>query len=490
MLSLPAGGTWLKSPFEDLQMTLNLAGGVTRTVNVNFIGNSGLKWASGDFNFDNALNGADWLSFIANSETNLTGLSRVEAYQRGDLNGDGLNNIADFVAFRTAYDVVNGSGAFLDMVATVPEPQSALLIAVGLLAIAINARWRPVQRERVGNRTLNLSPIAKTRFRIMRPAYSFARVVAVAFIVFAVAPSASALVLEDFTFNDVNSTPLDAVENTAHVGNNWTLSGNSWDPSTTFDGSYRITKTSTGLANAHIDIANVTAGKVWLVAELAGWNYTSTASSTSEEVRLAFLDNDSTPPSGSTITAQMDIRRSVQRAATRRNCALGTGASNVAGSFALPLTRSTPFTMVLELDKTLDQYSVYYKDDTAAYALLGTAELGASTLNAGDRDGNSIRFASTGQFNDIGEFVDINRIYLTDTSPIGSVTPVALTLEAKSNGLLSIKNTTPNPISLDSYRIASASNSLNFAGWNSLSDQGISPVDGPDNGTTSRRRHR
>ena len=141
--------------------------------------------------------------------------------------------------------------------------------------------------------------------------------------------------------------------------------------------------------------------------------------------------------------------------------------------------------MVLELDKILDKYSVYYKDNTDPYQLLGTAELGASTLNPGDRDGNSIRFAPTGAFNDTGEFFDVNRIYLTDTSPIGGpVDPVALTLQVYSNGDVSILNDTDDPISFNSYRIESPTSDLNFAGWDSLSDQGISAVDGTDPGTT------
>jgi hypothetical protein len=242
------------------------------------------------------------------------------------------------------------------------------------------------------------------------------------------------------------------------------------------------------LATAHIDIANVTTGKVWLVAELAGWNYTSTPSATSEEVRLAFLDNDNMPPSGSTITAQMDIRRSGDALALVGMGALGTGATNVAGSYALPLVRSTPFTMVLELDKSLDQYSVYYKDNADPFQLLGTANLGASTLNPGDRDGNSVRFAATGAFNDTGEFVDVDRIYLTDTSPIGGpVEPTALTLRVLSSGTVSLVNGTGEPITFDAYTIASPSGALNFSGWDSLKDKLplLNPVDGPDAGTTA-----
>jgi hypothetical protein len=297
--------------------------------------------------------------------------------------------------------------------------------------------------------------------------------------------AADAAVLEEFTFSEPNDTPLDVAANSINPANTWILGGASFDPSAVSNGNYRITKAATALATAHIDMANVTSGKVWLVAEIAGWNYTSTASSPSEEVRFAFLDNDNSPPSGSTITAQMDIRRQGAGLALVGIGALGTGATNVAGSYALPLVRSTPFQMALELDKTLDKYSVYYKDDTNPYQLLGTAELGASTLNPGDRDGNSIRFAPTGTFSDAGEFFDINRIYLTDTSPIGGpVDPVALTLQVYSNGDVSIFNDTDDPISFNSYRIESPTTDLNFMDWNSLSDQGISAVDGTDPGTT------
>jgi hypothetical protein len=486
VLSLPAGNTWIKSPFEDVHMTLNFSGGVTRTVNVNFVGNSGFKWSVGDFNFDNLLTGADWLEFIANSETNLAGLSRVEAYRKGDLNGDGLNNIADFIAFETAYDAANGGGAFAVMVASIPEPASAILFGGGLLALAAGRR----RLTRAQDGPLVQSSTQVHTHELMRVHLMFRTHVlvcaALAAALLVAARPAHAVILQDFPFSDVNSTPLEAAENVAQPGTNWFLgSGTSTlDPSTVLNGNYRITKTSTGLATAFIDITNVSTGTVWLVAEFSGWNYTSTPSGTSEEVRFAFLDNDPPAPNSSTIAAQMDIRRSATALQLVGMGALGTGATNIAGNFPLPLVRSTPFTAVLELDKTLDKYSVYYKDNTAPFALLGTAELGASTLNPGDRDGNSIRFGATGQFNDTDEFVDINRIYLTDTSPVGPVTPVALTLEARSDGLITLKNNTPNPITFNSYRAASPTDALNFAGWNSLSTQGVSAVDGPDPGLT------
>jgi hypothetical protein len=482
-LSMGAGA-WLKSPFEDLQMVLNLTGGATRTVNVNFLLNGGLKWKNADFDFNNAVNTDDWLLFIADAETDLAGMSRAEAYQSGDLDGDGFNSISDFVLFEALYDAENGAGSFDAMIArlSVPEPASVMVLSAAALF------WIPRRRRKASatdaahaGRTAN-DPSPVGDFKMPLRVKSLPMVIAALAVAVAVSP-AGAVILEDFPFSDGNGTTLDSAANAINAANTWQLGGNSWDPSVVNSGAYRITKSSTNLATAHLDMANVTTGKVWLVAEMSGWNYTATASSPSEEVRLAFLDNDNTPASGSTITAQMQINRSGGGLALAGN-ALGTGSTNITGSYALPLVQTNPFTMVLELDKDADQYLVYYKDGDAAFAALGAPGLlGTSTLNAGDRDGNSIRFAATGTFSDAGEFFDINRIYLTDTSPIGPVGPTALTLEVKSNGEVAIRNDTETAVSFNSYRIGfdnPVTDDLNFAGWNSLSDQGIDAVSGGD----------
>jgi hypothetical protein len=95
----------------------------------------------------------------------------------------------------------------------------------------------------------------------------------------------------------------------------------------------------------------------------------------------------------------------------------------------LSLSRSTPLLLALELDKATDAYSVYYKDGAAPFTLLGSGLLGASTLNAGDRDGNSVRFAFTGTYlESAGEFFDVDRIWLTNVNPIPE--PASATLVA------------------------------------------------------------
>ncbi len=133
-----APGTWVQSPFEDIRMELTLAGGATRTVDVNFTGNGGAKWAIGDLNFDTEIDEDDWLIFISHAEEDLSSYSLAEAYQRGDLDGDGINSVVDFGLFKNAYEAANGGGSFDAMLAGVPEPNSFLLacfVAVGLATV-------------------------------------------------------------------------------------------------------------------------------------------------------------------------------------------------------------------------------------------------------------------------------------------------------------------------------------------------------------------
>jgi hypothetical protein len=455
-------GAWVKNPVEDLYMELRFAGGVTRSANVNFIGNTDKRFAVGDLNFDGTLTTADWTIFVANSETDLSGLTAPYRYQRGDLDADGTNGPFDFIAFKTAYDTANGLGAFEAMLATVPEPATGVL-ALGGVALAMMLRRG--RRQRGGN----------VRY------CGIACAAAVACIAMLSGGSANAGILQDFTFNDPNGTPIESAANSVSPTTVWLPPNNPLE-SAVQNGKFRINKqTLTTQASTALDIANVTTGKVWLVTEIAGWNYTGTASTPPERVRLGFLDNDPPTAGSSTITAEMNIDR-VGAGLELNGAALGTGSGNVSATLALPLVRATPLTIVLELDKTLDQYSVHYKDNAGPFVPLGTANLGVSTLNSGDRDGNGVRFAVTGTFGEPGEFFDIDRMYLTDVSPFTTNTD-ALTLRVnRTNGLVELVNDSDTAFNIDLYRIESSANRLNTGGWNSLSDRSFGAVDGPDLG--------
>ena len=234
----------------------------------------------------------------------------------------------------------------------------------------------------------------------------------------AVCSSARAGIIEDFQFNDANGTQLGGAVNSANPGNNWLIHANNNDQSFVVDGSYRIGKHSvTGQAANALEIANITSGKAYLVVEIAGWSYTSMASAPSERVRFAFMDNDPASTGGSIVTAEMNIDR-LGDALTLRGEALGAGGTALLGTqYALPLVQTSPLTLVLELDKDLNQFTVFYKDGSNPFGTLGTGNLGERSAGV-IREGRSLRFAFTGTFGDTGEFFDVDRIYLADFNPI------------------------------------------------------------------------
>lgn len=84
-----------------------------------------------DLNFDRQLDEQDWLLFIAGAETDLSGMTPIEAYASGDLDGDGVNSILDFGLFQEAYIEEHGLGGFQALF-TVPEPHCLGMLFSGL----------------------------------------------------------------------------------------------------------------------------------------------------------------------------------------------------------------------------------------------------------------------------------------------------------------------------------------------------------------------
>ncbi len=287
---------------------------------------------------------------------------------------------------------------------------------------------------------------------------------------------AMAVVLEDFQFSDPNGTELIATVNSANPGTTWSEDTDITN-SFTQDGVFRIQKDNTAFGSAGLDIADITSGTVWMVAEFAGWNFTGNVlSSDREEIRFTFLDNATHDPPGSTITAQVELERIDTGAGTTSGTleingqALGTG-SNIAPA-SLNLMQTDPFSVVLELDKDANQYSIFYRDGSNPFVALGTGAVDAA------RNANTVRMVLNNDFNDgPGEFVDLDRFYLTDENPITTDFDI-LTLEVNStSGQTKLLNDTGNAsFDIDLYRIESASNSLNATSWNSLDAQNYDAI--------------
>jgi hypothetical protein len=130
--SIPLGNAWIRNPFgEDIRMEITLPDGRKRRVEVTYNGAAENPVKLGDFNFDGSINATDWPVVRNNFNANLTGLTAAEAYALGDMNTDGVNDELDFAEFKTAFDAVNGVGAFQAMLAQAPEPGSQTLLALG-----------------------------------------------------------------------------------------------------------------------------------------------------------------------------------------------------------------------------------------------------------------------------------------------------------------------------------------------------------------------
>jgi DNA-binding beta-propeller fold protein YncE len=115
----------------------------------------------GDFNGDLEINLQDYLLLSANFLTDVSGLTPEQSYLLGDFTKDRRIDIYDFAQFRTAYDVVNGSGAFASMLRGVPEPPSAFLLWAAFLSGPLTGRfrlssWRPSAYDRPPLRDKNL----------------------------------------------------------------------------------------------------------------------------------------------------------------------------------------------------------------------------------------------------------------------------------------------------------------------------------------------
>lgn len=131
-VAFSASGAWVKSFREDIAITTQaLINGVPTTLipDIKYVGNGGQSFKRSDLNFDNAINGADWVLFKAKNKTAIAAtLTDAESYVLGDLDGNQTNDFFDFRLFQQDFDAANGAGAFAAAIGAVPEPATAVLL--------------------------------------------------------------------------------------------------------------------------------------------------------------------------------------------------------------------------------------------------------------------------------------------------------------------------------------------------------------------------
>jgi len=107
----------------------------------------------GDLDGNDLIDQRDWMRFKSGQGTSFVGLSKFQAYQLGDLDGDFDHDLDDFSLFRAAYEEANGGGSFSAMLASIPEPRTAYLLwsATATCCVCVtHRRPRKAVFDRVG----------------------------------------------------------------------------------------------------------------------------------------------------------------------------------------------------------------------------------------------------------------------------------------------------------------------------------------------------
>lgn len=141
-------GTWVRSPFEDVEVEVLLADGTVATAAVEFVGNDNTSYTVGDFDLDGDVDLDDFNNgFVPHYFANTSGSSFVDQYFLGDLDSDGKTGFQDFLLFNEAYIAANPNAPELSLNLAVPEPITATLVllasTVCLCTRLRRFNWRP-----------------------------------------------------------------------------------------------------------------------------------------------------------------------------------------------------------------------------------------------------------------------------------------------------------------------------------------------------------
>ena len=468
-------GLWLQSPVEDVRAELVIAGGDPRTIDVNFVGNGGAKWVDGDLNFNGTIDAGDYGILVANAESDLSGLGSAEAYQLGDLNNDGFNDVIDFGQFKDAFIAANSATAFAQLIAGVPEPASALMAACG--ALLLGARRRRAS-DLPSNQSIS-SPRTNNTMRNRTTSAGLTALVAFVLALSALGQEAEAVIFEEFLFDDTAGTLITAVANNANPGNLFDEDADSIDVATNGLGQLDASlKANTGFGTNYVDVEpGLTTGTIYGVMELT-WDFQSALDTAeNEEIRISLTNNN---PRGTQITGEFRIVRNDSDQIIINGMAGGTGSSDLPDTLLNggSLTQTDKFIAIVAANLDASTYEILYSNDG-----------GSSLLSAGVGNiapGRVVEAMRMTLNNDLSnDNVLIDRVYLTDELPfVADPDNLTLYVHPKS-GYVSIVDATGTAFDIDYYRILSGDDSLIEVNWSSLQDQGLDAVDGPDGGSTA-----
>jgi hypothetical protein len=445
--SIDLGKAWRKSRIEDVLLQVELANGNFVNAAVTF---QGTPWARSDLNTDGAVNASDWPLFFPNMLTNMSSLTDVQRALAGDLDGDGDNDVVDFSLFKSDYDIANGSGAF-DAMLGVPEPSTLFLVVVGGFAVLASRR----------RRSNNVLPVGLCALAVL-----------------ALTGTASATAVDLTTFT-VEQYPNAAT----FPGAVWTITPTQAAPQSNADASVVYSPDSA-------------LNKRFLGMVKPG---------TDDDVLGFVLGFE---PGDAQIGSSADYLLIDWKGATQGFDFDDAGAINfhhdqTTGTFNMPVGLAlSRVTGSPNADEMWSHADLPENPSGGVAELARGATRGSSAYNrANGSHLFDIRYTSTNvtvlvdgveQFNQNGSFPDgrfgLYSAWMTpapvfsnfEAVPITGFDGLSVTVD-QSDGKITLHNAGTAAVDFDYYQINSPGNSLNFAGWNSLSDQNFQTV-GPGNG--------
>lgn len=432
--SYDLGNLWARTPYQDLVVNYTLSDGSIGTAPVSYIGTAPLR---SDLNGVGGIDSTDWQMFLAGSGSTFTGQTKVQAYLQGDVNGDGVNDFADFRLFKSDYDAANGAGAFLAML-SVPEPSSLVLISGAIVMLGFGRR---IRRPLVALVLMMCTGVvAQTAMAATPVTYKASGDPAFA-------PDANNQV------DDAWFTGLASASGTGFFGFPPAIPDNHWILFST------VVSGVTGSMTAdHFFDSALTPGQA---VSLDFGN--SNVSATSPGVVGVNLTSGGVPVATFKLNAADANASGQYRYDDAGGTNQGTGAT-----FA--------FRSISNLEFRIDSSTTY----TAAFGNSKGTKIWSGTTNGNPIDGIQVFNTQGGNGSDV----------IFDNLAVGATTIVPLSLEVnKTTGEIKLKGNATLAASIDYYQITSANNALNFTSgaganqWNSLDLQNLNALDGADPGS-------
>jgi hypothetical protein len=438
-LSPPAGGGWLKSPIQDLAMDVVLANGQTARYTAEYVNGPAAGFAAGDLNFDGTINPPDWVIYNGGRGMNLTGLSAVAAYQKGDLDGDFDNDVADFVAFKNLYVVANGAAAFAALGA-VPEPAGAALVVVAAAAIfRRRLRVRPVVR-RLASRSALLACVA---------------------VCLGFGGLGSRALATTITFGTTPNVPANNSDLAPTYGSN--IAGTPTDTANGFvttDGS----GTTPNIALTWAPTGGTTPNGPDI--DVLEYHSSTTFQGAGFTVPVLQFDVDLSQHSALPADPTVDFTVTGGKALKLNSFKIGNATDQTEPSYG----------WTINLIRLSDMTTVA----TRTTGLLGPGSLETVTFNYTGSLNTNYRL----QFDDGGANAvrtAIDDLSFSETT-MGVITPQLKLVVNRATGGVSLVNQSGQPFTIDSYEITSAGSSLSTTSWTSLQDQDYEGAGAPGSG--------